>query len=96
MKISELRKGMNSVSIEAKVIDKSEKKEVITKYGIREIARALIEDETGRINLTLWGEDIDLISVGDKIRIEGAFITEFRGELQVNVPRKGRIEVKSE
>jgi ssDNA-binding replication factor A large subunit len=93
MKISELENGMSNVEIEAKVVDKSEKRLVMTKYGRREVARVLLEDETGQINLTLWGKDIDLVSVGDKVKITGAFVTEFRDELQLNVPRSGRIEV---
>lgn len=93
MKINELKNGMSNVSVEAKVIDKSERREVMTKYGIREVARVLLEDDSGRINLTLWGKDIDLVSIGNKVRIEGAFVTEFRDELQLNVPRSGKIEI---
>jgi ssDNA-binding replication factor A large subunit len=93
MKISELENGMSNVEIEAKVVDKSERRLVMTKYGRREVARVLLEDDTGQINLTLWGKDIDLVSVGDKVKITGAFVTEFRDELQLNVPRSGKIEV---
>ena len=93
MKINELKNGMSNVSVEAKVIDKSERREVMTKYGIREVARVSLEDDSGRINLTLWGKDIDLVSIGNKVRIEGAFVTEFRDELQLNVPRSGKIEI---
>ncbi len=93
MKIKELRSGMSNVSVEGEVVDKSEKREVMTKYGVREVARVLLEDDSGRINLTLWGKNIDQVSVGDRVRLEGAFVTEFRNELQLNVPRSGKIEV---
>ena len=93
MKIKELRNGMSNVSVEGEVVDKSEKREVMTKYGIREVARVLLEDDSGRINLTLWGKNIEKVSVGDRVRLEGAFVTEFRNELQLNVPRSGKIEV---
>jgi len=84
---------MSNVSVEGEVVDKSEKREVMTKYGVREVARVLLEDDSGRINLTLWGKNIDQVSVGDRVRLEGAFVTEFRNELQLNVPRSGKIEV---
>ena len=93
MKIKELRSGMSNVWVEGEVVDKSEKREVMTKYGVREVARVLLEDDSGRINLTLWGKNIDQVSVGDRVRLEGAFVTEFRNELQLNVPRSGKIEV---
>lgn len=84
---------MRNISVRAKVTDISERREVSTKYGRREVATAVIEDETGKINLSLWGKQIDMVSVGDWVDIEGAFVTEFREELQLNVPRSGKLEV---
>lgn len=91
MKINELKSGMSNVSLKAKVIDISDKREVMTRYGKRSVADATIEDETGQITLTLWGEQIKAVSIGDTINITGAFVTEFRDKLQVSVPRSGRI-----
>ncbi|MCS7105918.1 MAG: OB-fold nucleic acid binding domain-containing protein [Candidatus Aenigmarchaeota archaeon] len=91
MKISELKNGMSNVNLRAKVVDISDKREVMTKYGKRSVADATIEDETGQITLTLWGEQINEVSVGDTIEVKGAFVTEFREKLQVSVPRSGKI-----
>ena len=93
MKIAELKRGMSNVSVEGKVIDKSETRNVMTRFGMREVATALIEDDSGRINLTLWGKQINEIEIGNKVRISGAFVTEFREELQLNVPKSGKIKV---
>jgi len=93
LKIGEIKFGMRNISVRAKVTDISERREVSTKYGRREVATAVIEDETGKINLSLWGKQIDMVSVGDWVDIEGAFVTEFREELQLNVPRSGKLEV---
>ncbi|MDI6806280.1 MAG: OB-fold nucleic acid binding domain-containing protein [Candidatus Aenigmarchaeota archaeon] len=93
MKIAELRDGMRNVSLEAKVIDVSETRVVQTKYGRREVANATIEDDSGQVSLVLWREQIRAVNVGDKISVSGGFVTEFRDELQVNVPRSGKIEV---
>ncbi|MEM7825480.1 MAG: OB-fold nucleic acid binding domain-containing protein [Candidatus Aenigmatarchaeota archaeon] len=91
MKISELKSGMNNVSLKAKVVDISDKREVMTRYGRRSVADATIEDETGQITLTLWGDQIKAVSIGDNVSITGAFVTEFRDKLQVSIPRSGRI-----
>jgi len=96
MKIEDIKTGMSNISLTAKVIDISEPREVMTRYGRRRVADALIEDETGQISLTLWQDQISAISIGDKISISGAFATEFRDKLQLNVPRSGKIEIVKE
>ena len=53
---------------------------------------ALIEDETGSMKLTLWGNQIDKVKKGDKIRITGGYVKEFNGELFLNVGRNGTLE----
>jgi replication factor A1 len=93
MKISEIKEGMSGLSLEVKVVDKSEPREVMTRYGRRRVADALVEDESGQIGMTLWGVQIGAVKVGDKIAISGAFVTSFRDRLQLNIPRSGKIEV---
>lgn len=93
MKINELKSGMSNVTVQAKVIDISETRDVMTRYGRRSVADAIIEDDTGQINLSLWGNQISAISVGDTVNVSGAYVTEFRGNLQLGVPRSGRITV---
>jgi len=92
MKISDLQAGMSGISLKAKVVDISEIRKVRTKYGPRRVADATLEDETGKIKLILWEKQIDSVSVGDTIEISGSFVTEFRNELQLNVPKSGKIE----
>jgi len=93
MNIGEIKSGMSNVSLQAKVIDISETRDVMTRYGKRVVADALLEDETGQVKLTLWQDQIERINVGDTVDIGGAFVTEFRGEIQISVPRSGKIEV---
>lgn len=84
---------MNNININAKVVDVSEPREVMTKLGYRtRVATATIEDETGKIELSLWGRQIDEIGEGDAIEITNGYMSEFRGSLQINVPRKGEIK----
>ena len=93
LKIGEIRLGMSNISLKGKIIDISEVREVRTKYGRRRVADAIIKDESGEINLSLWESQIDLVEVGDIVEISGAFVTQFRDRLQLSVPRSGKIEV---
>jgi len=95
LKINEIESGMNGVSTEGKIIAKSEPRSVRTRYGPRSVADVKLEDETGTINLSLWEQQIDLVNVGDIVSIKGAYVTEFRNEMQLNVPRSGTIDVVS-
>jgi replication factor A1 len=93
LKINELRLGTSDIKLKAKVTQVSEPREVRTKFGYTtRVASATIEDDTGTISLTLWGKQIDEIGEGDTIEITDGFVKEFRGELQLNVPRKGEIK----
>jgi len=83
---------MNNINLTVKVIDVSEPRSVRTRFGYQtRVATATIEDDTGKIPLTLWGKQIDEVGEGDKIEITDGYVKEFRGELQLNVPRKGKI-----
>lgn len=93
VKINELRLGMSDINLKAKVIEVSEPREVSTRFGYRtRVATATIEDDTGTISLTLWAKQIDEVGKGDKIEIKDGYVREFRGELQLNIPRRGEIK----
>ncbi|MFP3278752.1 MAG: OB-fold nucleic acid binding domain-containing protein [Candidatus Micrarchaeota archaeon] len=94
MKISDLKAGASNVNIEATVTEKQEPREVVTKYGKRlNVANVTLKDETGSILLTVWGNDIDTIEVGDKVRITNGYVSEFRGTPQLSAGKYGKIEV---
>lgn len=93
MEINEIKRGMSNISLEAKIIDISEVREVMTRFGRRNVADATLEDETGEITLTLWQDQIKMVNVGNKLNITGAFATEFREKLQLSIPRSGKLEV---
>lgn len=94
MKISEIQRGMSNVSVEGKIIDISEVREVNTRYGKKSVADATIEDDSGEIKLTLWEDQIQSVSVGDKVTVTGGYVTEFRDVVQLNIPRSGKLEVE--
>jgi replication factor A1 len=70
-----------------------EPREVLNKFGVRmKVAKANIRDDSGEINLTLWNDDAGKFKVGDKIKLENGWVTEFKGNLQVSAGKNGKIE----
>jgi replication factor A1 len=94
MKIAEIQRGMSNISVEGKIIDISETREVNTRYGKRSVADAMLEDDSGQIKLSLWENQITSVRVGDKITVSGGYVTEFRDVLQLSIPRSGKLEVE--
>lgn len=95
MKIKDLQNGMKRVSIEAKVTEKSDPREVTSRFKDQtlKVADTIIADETGQIKLTLWNEQIDQVNVNDAIKVENGYVTSFRGEIQLNVGKYGKLVV---
>lgn len=96
MKIRELRNGMKHVSVEAKVVEKSEPREVLARFKdeTHKVATATIADETGTIKLTLWNDQINQVGVNDTVKVENGYVTSFRGEIQLNVGKYGKLTVE--
>jgi len=92
-RIGELREGMRSVEVEARVLEKSEPRTVRSgRTGeTYRLAEAMIGDQTGTMKLVLWNDQIRQVDVGDKVRIEGGYVKSFRGEPQLSISRYGRI-----
>ena len=98
--IRDLRAGMSHVSLKAKVLEVTQPKHVVTRYGnLASLAKALIADETGKIKLCLWNEQIGAVAAGDTVQIENARTSTFKGERQLSLGKKGtvnNIEFESE
>lgn len=90
--IKDLRTGMKSVSLKAEVIEMSEPSFVVTRFGnYASVANALVSDETGKIRLCLWNDQIKSVAIGDTVQVENARISTFRGERQLRVGRNGSL-----
>ena len=95
MKIKELQDGTKRVDVTANVIDKSDIRQVRSRYGNEtyKVADALIKDDTGTIKLTLWNEQIEQVNIDDTITVENGYVTSFRGEIQLNIGRYGKFSI---
>lgn len=92
--ISSLRANANA-TIDATITAISPVRDVTTSRGPSQVADATLQDETGTITLTLWGEETKRYSVGQKVRITDGWVKDYRGKLQISMGRSGRIAIQS-
>jgi hypothetical protein len=95
--IRDLRSGMKRVDLKARILEIPKPKSIFTRFGnSATVTNAKITDETGVINLSLWNDQIDTVSVGDIIQIENGHVVTFRGERQVRINKRGQVSVVKE
>jgi ssDNA-binding replication factor A large subunit len=95
--IGDLRAGMVGINLSAEVLEVNEPNIVNTRLGNRGVmANALIGDKTGRVQLSLWGEQVGSVSVGDTVLITNARMLVFRGKKQLQIGRKGTLKAERE
>ena len=94
MKISEVQPGMSKVNIKGKVVEIGKIRDVRTRYGKdTRVANIVVEDESGKLKLTLWGDQIEKVSVGNTVEVINGFAREWQGEVQVSVGKFGELKV---
>jgi replication factor A1 len=93
MKITDIKSGQGKIDIEADVIEMGEIREISKFNRPLKVATAVIKDDSGEIQLSLWNQDAEKVKKGDKIKITNGFAKEFQGALQVTAGKFGKIEV---
>lgn len=94
LKVEELRAGMGNVTVEGEVLEKSQARMVRSRrrrWESLSVADAGFGDDTGRLVLTLWNEQIKMVGVGDHIRVENGYVGSYQGVKQLSTGRTGRI-----
>jgi replication factor A1 len=96
LNIKDLRNGMKRVDVKAKVVEKGDPREVMSRFKDEtyKVADSVVADDTGSIKLTLWNEQIDQVNVNDMVKIENGYVTSFKGEIQLNVGKYGKLTVE--
>jgi len=97
-KVSELTPASRAVNVIAKVVSKSEVRNIAAGRdgSPHSVCDALVGDETGCVYLTLWDDKIEKVNVDDTIKIGNGYVSLFRGNMRLNVGRYGTIEVAKE
>jgi len=92
--IKDIDAKVRCVNLKAKVVGKSNPRYVFSRFGdALTLSTATISDGTGSMRMSLWNAEIDRVSIGDTVQIENGRVRTFRGELQVSLGRKGRLQV---
>ena len=93
MAIKDLQAKQGNANVIATVVSKDSIRE-FQKFGkAGKVCNATIKDDTGEVKLTLWNEQIDSISIGDKIEIKNGYVNEWQGEKQLSTGKFGSLEI---
>ena len=94
MNIEEAKNMRTGVNIDAIIQSKGEVRNVDLKSGGQiTVCDATIKDDSGEMKLTLWGEDIESVNVGDTIRVTNGYTNEFKGETSLTKGKFGQMEI---
>ncbi len=94
MLIQNLRNGMKKVNLTAEVLETEKPHLIHTQYGNSVMLTGVwIGDETGKVKLCLWGEQISFPIVGDIVQIKHASVRTFRGENLLSLGKFGSFSI---
>jgi len=98
LKVNEVIPGLSSVNLNAKVINNFGVRNFDTGSRKGRVTNLVIGDETGIIRLVIWDEKlIDLIenelSIGDIIKVKGAYVRENSGMGELHLGSKAELEI---
>jgi GNAT superfamily N-acetyltransferase len=92
--VAELTDGMRHVTVEGVIQEKAHARAVRPRrrrWETLSVANAGFRDDTGRVVLTLWNEQIKQVSVGDRIRVENGYVGAYQRIIHLTVGRSGRL-----
>ena len=97
-KVGELTPQSRAVNVTAKVVSKSEIREIpMGRDGsAHKVCDALVGDETGAIYLTLWDDNIEKVKENDTVRVENGYVTLFKGNMRLNIGKYGKLDLAKE
>ncbi len=93
MKAKDVKSGMRNLSLNLKGVEKEEPHTFETDKGEGRVATAICEDDSGKIKVSLWNEDIEKVEVGDWIKIENGYSRLFKDEVHVSAGKYGELKV---
>lgn len=92
--VSQVKKMRSGINLKAKVKSKGEPRTVNLKTGgTVDVCDAVISDGSDDIKLTLWGDDIKTVNIGDVVVITNGYTNEFKGEVSLTKGKFGKMEV---
>ena len=94
VKVEDLRHGMKKVDIDVQMVEMLKPVLVHTRYGNSVLlANTWVSDETGKIKLCLWGDQVNSVRVGDTLQLKNASVFAYKGERQLRLGKTGLLNV---
>lgn len=92
--VSQVKKMRSGINLKADVKSKGEPRTVNLKTGgTVDVCDAVISDGSDDIKLTLWGDDIKAVNIGDVVVITNGYTNEFKGEVSLTKGKFGKMEI---
>jgi replication factor A1 len=92
--VSQVKKMRSGINLKAEVKSKGDIRTVNLKTGgTVDVCDAVISDGTDDIKLTLWGDDIKAVNVGNTVVITNGYTNEFKGEVSLTKGKFGKMEI---
>ena len=83
---------MKKINIVVEVLETSEPSKVHTQFRDNAlVSNAEVGDETGKVLLCLWDQQVNAVSIGDYIEVKNAHVATFKGEKQLRLGKNGSI-----
>ncbi len=94
VKIGDLTTYSRGVNTIAKVISKTEVREVTSRSDgtSHRVCEALIADDTGSVYMSLWDDNVDNVVEDQILQVSNGYINLFRGSMRLNIGRYGSYE----
>ncbi|MBT4936135.1 hypothetical protein HOL21_00660 [Candidatus Woesearchaeota archaeon] len=93
MEIKDIQAKQGNIDVVMTITEKQDER-TFNKFGKEgRVCNAKAKDDSGEIVLTLWNEDVDKVSVGDKIHLKNGWCSEYNGERQLSSGKFGEIEI---
>jgi len=94
IKIEDLRVGMKKINVTAEVTEVAEPSRVHTQFRDNAIvSNAIVKDDTGKVLLCLWDQQINTVHVGDSVEVKNAHVAMFKGEKQLRLGKNGSVNI---
>jgi RimJ/RimL family protein N-acetyltransferase len=97
IKIGDIEQDDRKYLVEGLVDSISKSREVFSKKDKKyhQVADIILTDNSASMKLVLWDDMIRQVKEKERIRVETAYVSTFRDEMQLNVSRFGRIAILS-
>jgi hypothetical protein len=94
LKVEDLRVGMKKINVTAQVTEVAEPAKVHTQFRDNAVvSNAVIQDDTGKILLCLWDQQVNTVHVGDHVEVKNAHVAMFKGERQLRLGKNGSVTI---